>query len=131
MLIGAIVVADYRDYESWRRARFAVCSVLDFTKSLSGLAEHRRLAEEIDHLSVSILDNMARGFEGSGDDAFLEKALESVDRLDRALRRASEEHVVADVTSHRLQRELRGVRRALQKTSRQTQDNKATIRRIE
>ncbi|MDP2884756.1 MAG: four helix bundle protein [Ignavibacteria bacterium] len=119
-MIGAIVVADYRDYESWRRARFAVCSVLDFTQSLSRLAEHRCLAEDIDHLSVSILDNLARGFEGSGDGAFLKKALESIDRLDRALRRASEEHVLTDVASHRLQRELRGVRRALQKASRET-----------
>ena len=119
-MIGAIVVADYREYESWKRARFAVCAVMDFTKSLSRLAEHRRLAEDIDHLSVSILDNLARGFEGSGDGAFLKKALESVDRLDRALRRASEEHVLTDVNSHRLQRELRGARRAFQKATRGT-----------
>jgi four helix bundle protein len=116
-MIGAIVVADYRDYESWRRARYAVCSVLDFTKSLSRLAEHKRLARDIDQLSVSILNNLARGFEGSGDAAFLKQALESVDRLERALSRASEAQALPRLTSQRLQRDLRGVRRALQKDS--------------
>lgn len=109
-MIGAIVVADYRDYESWKRARFAVCSVLDITKSLSQLVEHKCPALEIDHLSVSILDNLAKGYEGSGDSTFLKKALESVDRLDDALHRATERQVLTNATSHRLQRELKGVR---------------------
>ncbi len=119
-MIGTMVVADYRDYDSWRRARFAVCSVLDSTKSLARLAEHKRLAGDIDDLSVSILDNLARGFEGNGDVAYLQKALESVDRLDRALYHASEEHALTNVVLHRLQRELKGVRRALQKASRES-----------
>ena len=122
-MIGAIVVADYRDYESWRRARYAVCSVLDFTKSFSRLAEHRRLARDIDQLSVSILDNLARGFEGGGDAAFLKKALQSVDQLDRALRRASEEQALTKLVSQRLQRELKSVRRALQKFPRRASLN--------
>ncbi|MGA3245608.1 MAG: four helix bundle protein [Bacteroidota bacterium] len=109
-MIGEIVVVDYRDYESWKRARFAVCSVLDMTKPLSQLAEHRGLALEIDHLSVSILDNLAKGYEGSGDSTFLKKALESVDRLDSALHRASERQALTNSTSHRLQRQLKGVR---------------------
>jgi hypothetical protein len=121
-MIGAIALADYRDYESWKRARFAVCSVLDSTKSLSRLAEHRRLAVEIDNLSVSILDNLARGFEGSGDCAFLKRALESVERLDQALHSASERQALTDATSNRLQRELKGVRRALRKASEGNQD---------
>lgn len=119
-MIGAIVVADYREYESWKMARFAVCSVSDFAKSLSRLAEHRCLAEDIDYHSISILDNLARGFEGSGDAAFLNRALESIDGLDRALRRASERHVLTNVTWHRLQRELRTVRRVVQKASQTT-----------
>jgi hypothetical protein len=118
MMTGAIVVADYRNFDSWRRARFAVCSVLDSTKSLARVAEHKLLADDIDDLSVSILDNLARGFEGSGDVAYVQKALESVDRLDRALYRASEEHALTNAVSHRLQRELKLVRRALQKASR-------------
>jgi hypothetical protein len=122
-MIGAIVVADYRDYESWKRARFAVCSVLDMTKSLSRLAEHKRLARDIDHLSVSILDNLTKGFEGSDDNAFFKKALKLVDRLDRELRRACEQRALTSLTSERLQKELRGVRRALQKISRGTSDN--------
>jgi len=130
-MIGAIVVADYRDYESWRRARFAVCSVLDFTKSLSHAAQHRRLAADIDRLSVSILDTLAKGYEGTGGDAFLAKALESVDRLDRALHRASEEHIMTGATSLHLQRQLKGVRRALQKASRDRKTTIASTRRIE
>jgi four helix bundle protein len=119
-MIEAFVVTDYRDFESWRRTRFAVCSVLDFAKSLSCFTEHRRLASEIDRLSISILDNMARGFEEKGASAFFKRAVESVDQLDRALRRASEKHVLADMTSQRLQREMRAVRRALESPSRQT-----------
>lgn len=119
-MIGVIGVADYRDNESWKRARFAVCSVLDFTKSLSRLAEGRRLAEDIENLSVSILENLTKGFEGSGDAAFLKRALESVELLDRALRRASARDVMTSVTSNHLQRELKAVRRALQKASQRT-----------
>ena len=114
-MIGAIVVTDYREFESWKKARFAVCAVLDFTKSLSGFAEHRRLARDIDHLSMSILDTLARGFEKGEGVVFLDRALASVDRLERVLQRASERQAVPGMTTQRLQRELRSVRRAIQK----------------
>jgi four helix bundle protein len=119
-MIGSIVVADYRGHDLWRRARFAVCAVLDVAKPLSHLAEHTRLAEDIDRFSVSILNNLAQGFEGKNLGAFLNKTLESVDQLDRALRQASEQHVMENGTSLRLQRELKAVRRALRKASRES-----------
>lgn len=94
-----------------------MCAVLDFAKSLAHIAEHRRLAEDIDRFSVSILDNLAQGFEGRNQGAFLKKALESAEQLDRALRRASEQHVMKNATSLRLQRELRAMRHSLRKAS--------------
>jgi four helix bundle protein len=117
---GSIVVADYRGYEIWRRARVAVCAALDFAKPMSHFAKHARLAKEIDRFSVSILDNLSQGFAGKNRGAFLNKALESVDQLDRALHQASEQHVMENGTSLRLQRELKAVRRALKKASRES-----------
>jgi hypothetical protein len=114
---GVIAVADYREYEIWRRARFTVCAVLDFTKTLSRRGGHRRLAADIDRLSVSLLETLATGYERVGGDGFLDKALESVDRLDSVLDHVSEPDSSKSGTRQRLHRELNGVRRALQRAS--------------
>jgi len=75
-MIGVLAVADYREFESWRRARFAVCAALDFAKSIPRLHGRKNLVDEINRLSVSILDTLSRGLERGGDSAFIEKALE-------------------------------------------------------
>jgi hypothetical protein len=127
-LIGVITVADYRTFESWRRARFAVCSVLDLARSLSRVESHRRMAGEIDTLSVSILDNMVKGFEKNEGDEYFDKALASVDRLDGALQRIAEHVPPARTAARRLQKILTTVRSTIQHTPRSGEPN-AIIRR--
>jgi len=122
-MIGAIAVVDYREFESWKRARFAVCAALDFAESLSRHEKHKRLSEDIDRLSVSILDTLSRGLEGDGDRAFVGKALDSVNRLDRALQKLSETRGIPGNTSQRLQQELRELRRLLQGPLQETEAN--------
>ena len=123
-MIGVLAVADYREFESWRRARFAVCAALDFAKSIPRLHGRKNLVDEINRLSVSILDTLSRGLERGGDSAFIEKALEKVNRLDRTLRELADRHGLSSATSHHLQRELKEVRRMLQETSQETKANK-------
>jgi four helix bundle protein len=112
-MIGTIAVSDFREYESWRRARVVVCSMFDFTRSLSRTARYSRLAADINRLSVSVLDNMAKGYEGSGDRSFLLKARTSADRLSRELKRACEMQALTPPAAVRLKRELDAVRRSL------------------
>jgi hypothetical protein len=127
-MTGSIAVGNYRDSDSWKRARFAVCSALDFARTLSREKSIRHMANEIDTLSVSILDNMAKGFESYGSDDFFIKALDSVDRLDGALERVAEQLTPARTASRHLQRKLKTVRSALQRTPRKRRNN-AFIRR--
>jgi len=115
MMIGAAVAADYRDFESWRRARVAVCAVLEYAESLSRIGGHRLLAREIDRLSVSILNTLANGFEHHGDKEFVRRALRSVDGLEQKLQTASDRSSLTAVRRQTLLRELRGLRRVLEK----------------
>ena len=112
-MIGTIAVPNYREYESWRRARVVVCSVFDFTKSLSRTARYARLAADVSRLSVSVLDNMARGYEGDGDRSFLAKALLSVEDLSRELKRASQMRALTPRAALRLTQELDVIRKSL------------------
>jgi four helix bundle protein len=111
---GAMVVTDYRENESWRRTRLVVCAALDVAKSLSRHREHKSLSKEIDRLSVSILDAMAKGMQGESRKAFIRTALESVGRLEAALRRLPPCHGMSKRTSVRLQTELKNAQRLLQ-----------------
>jgi four helix bundle protein len=112
-MIGTIAVSDFREFESWKRARAVVCSAFDFTKSLSRSARYTHIAAEINRLSVSVLDNMAKGYEGDGDRSSLNKARLSVDQLSRELKRAGELRALTPRAALRLTRELEAVRRAL------------------
>ena len=111
LMTGAIAVADYREYESWRRARFIVCSVFDLTRSSSRRVEYKRFVQEIDRLSVSILDNLARGFEGNGHPGFINKACSAIDRLDQRLGLAQQKQLMTASDILRLRKELDSVRR--------------------
>jgi four helix bundle protein len=110
---GTIAVEDFRDLASWKQARFVVCALLAFTESLARSAESKRFASDIDRLSISILDNMAKGYEGEGDRTFLVKARESIDLLETQLQRALEKEVLSASDSVRLARELDEVKRSL------------------
>ena len=108
-----MVVEDFRNLESWKHARLVVCTILSYAESLSRRAESKRLAAEIDRLSVSILDNIARTFEGKRNRSSLAKALHSIDKLEAKLQRASQKGVLTAAETARLMRELQAVKGSL------------------
>ena len=114
-MTGTLAVEDYRDLASWKQARFVVCALLAFTESLARRAESRRFAAEINRLSISILDNMAKGYEGEGDRTFLVKARQSIKLLETQLKLAHENDVLSASDSVLLTRELNAVKRSLMK----------------
>ena len=112
-MIGTIVVEDFRNLTSWKQARLVVCALLAFTESLSRRAESRKFAAEIDRLSISILDSIARAHEGRGGRSFLAKARDSINQLEVQLHHASERGHLAASDTARLARELKAVKRSL------------------
>jgi len=112
-VIGTIAVEDFRNLESWKHARFVVCAILSYAESLSHRAESRRFASEIDRLSVSVLDNIARAYEGRSSRSSLTKAVQSIDKLEAKLERATQDGVLTTSESTRLMRELRALKESL------------------
>jgi len=86
-MVGIHSMTDFRNSESWNQARFAICAVLEFAEAWSRRIEYRSLAKNIEHLSVAVLDNIAKGYEGTGNKTFLKKAEQSIRRLENELHR--------------------------------------------
>lgn len=104
---------DFRNSESWNHARLAVCAVLQFTESLSGRSAYTLLARKIDQLSISMLDSMARGYEGSGDRNLLMKAANTIDQLEQELAKTRGDGLLNDADSALLKESLDAVRESL------------------
>jgi hypothetical protein len=111
--IGMLVVTDFRESESWKRARFVLCSILELTRSLSAADMGKSIARKIDRLSMSVLDGIARGYGESGNEAPLSGVRRSIVLLERQLRIASAKGMVSNSEFARLNRELEAVQQSL------------------
>jgi hypothetical protein len=87
-MFGLLVVGDFRNSETWIRARCLVCPLLDLTVSWSKSPKYRPLAKTIERHSVALLHNIIRGCEGPGDKYYVSRAKGSIDRLERMLQKA-------------------------------------------
>lgn len=110
---GVLAVADFRNSKSWNQARLAVCAILEFTESLSQRFEYRTLARNIEHLSVAVLDNLARGYDGTGNSNFLSRAANTIDRLEEELRRVQRQGALNTADSTLLKENLDAVKQSL------------------
>jgi hypothetical protein len=117
MMVGVLAVTDFRDSESWNRARLAVCTILDFTESWSRQNEFRKLAKRIEHLSVAVLDTIARGYDGSGNSNFSAQASNTIDQLEDELGSVQHEGILSSADAALLKDNLEAVKRSLNNTS--------------
>src|SRR6202008_4481603 len=79
---------DYRDLEIWKDARLLVCVFLELTEPISQTAHYGTFAENINRLSFSILDDIARGYENNPNHAWKENVQRSIDLLEHQLEHA-------------------------------------------
>ncbi len=84
-MVGVLTVWDFRESESWNIARSVVCAIFELTDSWSRTLASRRIARNVERLSVALLNDIAKGCEGVGDTSFLARATETVDRLETEL----------------------------------------------
>jgi four helix bundle protein len=113
-MIGAFAVVDFRNSESWNRARLTVCAILEFTEFWSRRNEYRILAKNIEHLSIAVLDNIAKGYEAPGDRSFLARAANTIDELERELERVRRKRFLHEVDFSLLRENLETVRESLE-----------------
>jgi len=113
-MAAAFAVADDRDSASWNQARRAVCAILTLTESLFRRNEHRKLATNIKHLSLSALANIARGFERSGDRNFLMRAANTIEQFEQELKRAQQRGVLNDADAALLKENFDAVKKSLE-----------------
>jgi len=111
-LVG-FLVNDYRDLETWKEGRFLVCVLLELTESFSQAAHHGRLAENINRLSLSILVDIANGYEHAGKGGYQENARRSIDLLERELATARGKGLLKVPDSDHVLQILKTVRRSL------------------
>lgn len=109
-MVAVLAVADFRNSESWNQARLAVCTILEFSESWSSQFEYRTLAKKIQRLSIAVLDNIAKGCEGTGNEAFLSKAAQTIDRLEQELYTIEQEGMLQNDDSSLLKRNLDAVK---------------------
>jgi len=113
-MVGILAVADFRNSESWNQARLAVCAILELTDLLSRRFEYHKLAKNIEHLSIAVLDNIAKGRDGSGDSNFLTRAANTIDLLEQELLSVQQTGVLTDEDSAFLRENLDAVKSSLQ-----------------
>jgi len=113
---GIVVVKDYRNLPSWKEARLLVCALLDWSFALSQRSESNSIAAEIERLSVSVLDNLARAYEGNERRSFITKGRRTIAQLEEKLGRAAQRGIMTSSDSLRLTRELYAVKRYLSNT---------------
>jgi hypothetical protein len=114
-MVAVLALTDYRESESWKQARLAVCRILQFTESWSRRLEYRALAKNIEHLSVAVLDNLAKGYDGTGDSNFLSRAANTIEKLEQELRRVQQKGALNGVASALVNENLDAVKESLKK----------------
>ena len=117
-MLGILTVTDFRNSETWNEARFIVCTLLEFTKRWSKHLRYRRLARDVERLSVSLLDNMTQGYERKGDRSFLSRAQRSIDELESALQKVEERGAINKLESVQLTDGLDAVKQSLKNDER-------------
>jgi hypothetical protein len=110
-MVGVLAVVDFRDSESWNLARLAVCTIIERTESWSRRKEFGMLANRIDHLSVAILDTIAREYDGSGNSNCSLKASNAIDRLKDELGSVQQEGILSSEHADLLKENLEAVKR--------------------
>ena len=108
-------MGDFRELDSWRQARTVVCALLTMSSALSQAAEHAGYAHGLHSVSIGLLDNMARGYEGDRK-SFLRARL-GINRLEELIRQGQARGLLKVSESMPLRRELRFVRLALEDRS--------------
>ena len=111
--MDAEIVMDYRETSGWRQARLAVCAILACIQPIARRLENRRMAMEIDHLSVSILENLTKGFEAEGNREALDRVRAGITLLEDELTSARARNAIRESDIVRLQRELVAAQRLL------------------
>jgi hypothetical protein len=112
-MVAVLTISDYRNSENWNRARLAVCTILEFTESWSKRYEYRTLAKKIEHLSIGVLDNIAKGSDRSGDSNFLIQAANIIDALEKELSKVRHKRMLDDSDSALLKENLDVVKKSL------------------
>jgi hypothetical protein len=113
-MVTILAVADFRNSDSWNQARFVVCTILAFTESWSRRIEYRSLAKSIEHLSIAVLDNIVKGYEGIGNRTFLARAGQTIDQLEQELSRVQRMGALKTADSIQLKTNLDSVKASLQ-----------------
>lgn len=109
----ACAVADFRESEGWNETRFVVSALLEFTESWSRRLKYKRLAKDIERLSVSLLDNITQGYERKGSTSHLRKAERTLHELELALESMLHQGALKKSESERLKEQLQFVKRSL------------------
>lgn len=112
-MVTVLAVADYRDSESWKQARLAVCAILEFAGVWSQRFEYKMLARSIERLSIAVLDNIAQGCGRTEDRNFLTRAANNIERLKHELRQVQQEGALSDDDSALLNENLDAVKQSL------------------
>ena len=117
MFSWLFIVENFRDLDSWKKARSVVCALLEMSASLSRSAEHTGLARSLNTISVAILDNMAKGYEGERRSFLVARSL--VDQLEELLSRSQASGLPKGSELIPLGRELNRLRKSLDGSVRQ------------
>ncbi len=106
-------MTDFRETESWKIARSLVCVLLDVTDASSRSALPEPVAREIRHLSISLLDTIARGYEGKDSRTCLAEAQRSIRLLEQQLVRARDAATLNKTQADPVVHMLNDLRRSL------------------
>ena len=112
-MTGVFAVTDFRNSQPWNEARFVVCELLEFTEAWSRHLKYRRLAKDVERLSVSLLDNLTRGYEQKGNPLYRRKAERSLHELGTTVQTMLRQGGLTASESERLKEQLQSVRQSL------------------
>ncbi len=106
-------VSDFRESESWSIARSVVCAILDLTESWSKTVRSTRFGKKVKRLSIALLNEITRGYEGSGNPRLLAKAEETAEQIETELDKFRQEGILDSREFLMIRSDLIGVKRAL------------------
>lgn len=112
-MVGILTVTDFRDSENWKQARLIVCTILEYTESLSKRMEFRSVTKDIERLSITVLDKIAEGYERNTNQSFLSRAQQAIDELEQQLAILSHQGGIEESDSLGLKEKLDGVKKSL------------------
>ena len=118
-MVGVLTVWDFRESDSWSIARSVACAIFELNDSWSKTIKSRTLGRQVERLSVALLDEIAKGYEGSGDPAFLAQAGETVDRLETELKKFRQRGILSFHQFHLLRKNLQDVKLSLNRAQTQ------------